>query len=108
MNWDFDSILRLIKSGTDYLAVDQLGDDFIFVSASNASFGGERLKLDIDKLRSIRNGIHELIDKECIVLRHRPLGGLEGFQADSMVAFFDIWRSDVDGEKKAENKAFAI
>lgn len=107
MSLDFDTLSSLIKSDSphEHLAVDQLGDQLIMVSEFNVGTGGEHLEYTPEQNRDINSRLHDLIEKECIVVRDRPLGGLDGFQAKSMLPFFDVWRADVDGERKEENKA---
>lgn len=109
---DFNMLVAIIKSEhtKEFIAVDQLCDSHIMINEFNVnSFpSGEVLDSEPEELHNIRNKLHDLIDKQCIVLRDRPLVELPEFNYPSMVAFFDVWRNDVDGERDEANKQFKL
>lgn len=98
---EFKTLLLMIKSEhpCEFLAVNQLCDDLILINEFNIDSptqSGEVLDYNGDDEQYFHNKLHELIDDKKIVLRHRPLNSNQSFHFQSMVAFFDIWRDEVD------------
>jgi hypothetical protein len=98
---EFKTLLLMIKSEhpCEFLAVDQLCNELILINECNIDSprqSGEVLDYNGDDEQYFHNKLHELIDDEKIVLRHRPLNSTQTFHFQSMVAFFDIWRDEVD------------
>ena len=111
MSLDFKAIIDVIKSEhpQEFIAVDQLGDDYIMMNEFNmgASPSGEILKYEDGD--NLHNMLHDLIDKQCIVLRDRPIEGIpDGFTCQSTIAFFDIWREGFDGERSEKNMGYCM
>ena len=109
MSFEFEILIDLIKSDHDkeYFAVDQLCGEFIMLNEFNISYGGEVLEYSADENHSINQKLDELIDKQCIVLRKRPIVPIPEFNAQSMIAFFDLWRPELDGNRTSQNEDFA-
>jgi len=83
----------------EFLAVNQLSNELILINECNIDSptqSGEVLDYNGDDEQYIHDKLHELIDDKKIVLRHRPLNSTQHFNFQSMVAFFDIWRDEVD------------
>jgi len=105
-------LIALITSNhpNEFLAVDQLSDELIMINEFNINSeieSGERLEYTADESHHMHSKLQDLVDKQCIVLRDRPLKKPE-FNFKSMVAFFDIWINEVDGERNPENIQYAL
>lgn len=105
-------IIALITSNhpKEFLAVDQLSDELIMINEFNIDSEiepGERLEYTAEESRYMHAKLQDLISKQCIVLRDRPLEKTE-FNFNSMVAFFDIWVNKLDGEKRPENIQYSL
>ena len=98
---EFKTLLLMIESEhpCEFLAVNQLSNELILINECNIDSptqSGEVLDYNGDVEQYIHNKLHELIDNKKIVLRYRPLNSNKSFNFQSMVAFFDIWRDEVD------------
>jgi len=98
---EFKTLQLMIKSEhpCEFLAVNQLSNELILINECNIDSpmqSGEVLDYSGDDEQYIHDKLHELIDDKKIVLRHRPLNSTQHFNFQSMVAFFDVWRDEVD------------
>lgn len=98
---EFKTLQLMIKSEhpCEFLAVNQLSNELILINECNIDSpiqSGEVLDYNGVDEQYIHDKLHELIDDKKIVLRHRPLNSNQTFHFQSMVAFFDIWRDEVD------------
>lgn len=109
MSFEFEILIGLIKSDHDkeYFAVDQLCGELIMINEFNISYGGEVLEYSTNESRYINQKLDELIDKQCIILRNRPIVPIPELNAQSMIAFFDLWRHEIDGNRTLQNEDFA-
>ena len=99
---EFETLMLMIKSEhpCEFLAVNQLDNDLILINEHNIdspSQSGEILEYSSDLSEYIHNKLHESIEAKEIVLRKRPLNSDKNFTFQSMVAFFDIYRDEIDG-----------
>lgn len=98
---ELETLLLMIKSEhpCEFLAVNQLADELILINEHNIGSNyqsGEVLEFSSNETEYIHNNLQRLLNDKQIVLRHRPLDSNQQFKFQSMVAFFDIWRDEVD------------